>query len=160
MPLIADINQTFKCFIPMKYIIKVLANFSKGLPVLFFYVTPSIGIHIRTKLKMEANSPLFFDPLSLEEPCKRITLLPEIIDENTKAKIKKIFATGKSYNMLEELSPKEANDILIRTCPRDVNAARIANLPPTTRYLIKYFFLLIYILSAIKRNRINYLFPI
>lgn len=108
----------------MTYIIKVLYSFNKSLPVLFFYVTPSVASVVRKNLTMKEGSDVYFDPLSKDEPHKRITLLPDVVLEETKNKIKEIYNSTKEYNMLEELSAKEANDILIRTCPKEASSQK------------------------------------
>ena len=59
---------------------------------------------------------LFYDPMSKEDPYKRITLLPEIITDDTKSALKTLF--NKS---IDELNTKEANEILVKTCPKESN---------------------------------------
>lgn len=58
----------------------------------------------------------YYNPMSVIDPYKRITLLPECISEDSKLALKALF--GK---LMDELSAREANDILVRTCPRDSN---------------------------------------
>lgn len=119
-PLVNDASKTFPIFIPSKQILKVLANFQKSLPVLFFYLLPSAANYIRDKLSMQEGSDIYFDPLSKEDPFKRITLLPDVIPEETRSTILEIYsARYYEYTMIDELSTKEANDILIRTCPKE-----------------------------------------
>lgn len=119
-PLVTDMSRSYSLFIPSKQILKVLVNFQKSLPVLFFYILPSAGTHVRNKLLMREGSDIYFDPLSKQDPFKRITLLPESISEETRSIILEIFSTRYfEYTMIEELTLKEANDILIRTCPRE-----------------------------------------
>lgn len=54
--------------------------------------------------------------MSKVDPFKRITLLPETITEDCKVALKALF--GK---VMDELNSREANDILVRTCPKESN---------------------------------------
>lgn len=54
--------------------------------------------------------------MSKIDPFKRITLLPEIITDDSKMTLKALF--GK---VMDELNAREANDILVRTCPKESN---------------------------------------
>ncbi|VVC99429.1 unnamed protein product [Leptidea sinapis] len=58
----------------------------------------------------------YYDPMSKVDPYKRITLLPEVLTDEAKVALKTLF--GK---VLDELNPKEANEILVRTCPKEIN---------------------------------------
>lgn len=100
-------------------VVKVLVNFQKMLPVIFYYVKPSLGEAIRRQLGMTDGSDIYFDPLSGEEAYKRITILPEAISEEAKHMIRQIY--GKPYNIIDELTSKEANNILMKTCPKEVS---------------------------------------
>lgn len=53
----------------------------------------------------------------LDHTHKRITLLPDKLPEDSKVILTNLFSRG---HKIDELSPKEANDILIRASPRDV----------------------------------------
>lgn len=53
----------------------------------------------------------------LDHTHKRITLLPDKLADDSRAIITALFARG---DKMEELNPKEANDILLRASPRDV----------------------------------------
>lgn len=60
--------------------------------------------------------------MSKIDPFKRITLLPETISDEAKMTLKMLF--GK---VMDELNAREANDILVRTCPKESNnVARMA----------------------------------
>lgn len=60
--------------------------------------------------------------MSKIDPFKRITLLPETISDEAKITLKVLF--GK---VMDELNAREANDILVRTCPKESNnVARMA----------------------------------
>lgn len=105
--------------IDKRTIVKVLVNFNRLLPVIFYYVTPNAARTVREALNMlDEDSEPYFDPLGKEEAFKRITVLPENFTEAMRSAIKLIYS--KPTNILEELSSKEANDILVRTCPRDI----------------------------------------
>lgn len=54
--------------------------------------------------------------MSKVDPFKRITLLPESITDESKVVLKALF--GK---LVDELNSREANDILVRTCPKEMN---------------------------------------
>ncbi|CAH0556439.1 unnamed protein product [Brassicogethes aeneus] len=102
-------------------IVRVLVNFNKALPLLFYYLTPTVGANVRELLGMEKGSEPYFNPLSeKDESHKRITLLPEEFTEEDKTFLQEIY-TGPPHNILDELLAKEANDILVKTCPKDLN---------------------------------------
>lgn len=98
--------------------VKVLVSFNKIMQVIFYYVKPSMGQKIREILGMTEGSEPYFDPLSSQETCRRITVLPEMLFDNVKPLFKQIY--GKPVNIMDELNAKEANDILIMTCPKEV----------------------------------------
>lgn len=58
-----------------------------------------------------------------DETQRRITLLPERLHEDNKVALKNIF--GSLTNVLEELSNKEANDILVRASPKEVSLLQV-----------------------------------
>lgn len=58
----------------------------------------------------------YYNPVSKTDAFKRITLLPECISEDAKQALKKLF--GK---VMDELSSREANEILVRTCTQESN---------------------------------------
>ncbi|EFA03603.1 hypothetical protein TcasGA2_TC013691 [Tribolium castaneum] len=100
-------------------IVKVLISFQKSLPVLFYYLLPSVGAVVREALDMTPVSDYYFDPLSeIEEAHRRITLLPESLSEESKITLQKIYSKN---SLLDELTYKEANDILIKTCPKELS---------------------------------------
>lgn len=55
--------------------------------------------------------------MSKIDPYKRITLLPETLSDDAKVALKALF--GK---VMDELSSREANEILVRTCPKENNS--------------------------------------
>ncbi|KAF2897296.1 hypothetical protein ILUMI_08881 [Ignelater luminosus] len=119
VPTPKDPNDIKTIVIERKHMVKVLVNFQKALPVVFYYVVPSVGHLVREQLGMIEGSELYFDPLSKEEAYKRITVLPENVTEETKTVFKHIY--GKPVNIMDELTTKEANDILVKTCPRELS---------------------------------------
>ncbi|KAG5874832.1 hypothetical protein JTB14_009289 [Gonioctena quinquepunctata] len=99
--------------------VKVLASFNSSLPVIFYYLNLSAAEKIRKELDMTADSDYYFDPISMEDEAqRRVTLLPDDIEENDRNLFQLIYAS--SSNILDELNVKEANDILIKTCPKEL----------------------------------------
>lgn len=108
--------------IEKKDVIKVLASFNIALPVFFYYLNPDLATTIREELCMTADGDYYYDPLSTEEEAfRRITLLPDDVGDNDKDIFQTIY--GGSPNLIDELNVKEANDILIKTCPKDLTRA-------------------------------------
>ncbi|CAB3221398.1 unnamed protein product [Arctia plantaginis] len=102
--------------IQLKEVVRILVHFGKGLPVIFLYTMSKCGVYIRKALDMTDESGPYYDPMSKIDPFKRITLLPETISEEAKITLKALF--GK---VMDELNAREANDILVRTCPKESN---------------------------------------
>ncbi|KOB73014.1 Sentrin/sumo-specific protease senp7 [Operophtera brumata] len=103
--------------ISLKEVVRILVHFGKGLPVIFLYTMIRTGQYIRNSLDMVEDSGPYYDPMSKVDPFKRITLLPETITEDCKVALKALF--GK---VMDELNSREANDILVRTCPKENNS--------------------------------------
>lgn len=80
---------------------------------------------------MEKGSDIYFDPLSeVNETHRRITLLPDHFTDDMKLNMKKIYAHQSltppfTSNILEELTPKEANHILMKSCPKELAKSAI-----------------------------------
>ncbi|XP_071455706.1 sentrin-specific protease 6-like isoform X2 [Hetaerina americana] len=117
VPDIEDSSKVVSITFTLKDVVKALIHFGRAMPVIFLYTSYQCGIKIRNSLKMTSRSGLFYDPCALDETQKRITLLPERMTEDTKARLKSIFC-GK--DLLVELDSKEANDILVRASPKEV----------------------------------------
>ncbi|XP_056631057.1 uncharacterized protein LOC130441410 isoform X1 [Diorhabda sublineata] len=127
-------------------VVKVLASFNSSLPVIFYYINTALAAKVRMELDMTSDSEYYLDPLTLEEEAqRRITLLPDDNLEEQKETFELIYSFP--VNILEELNIKEANDILIKTCPKDLvkptpgylNFTKIKQLmiyPPEGRYRI------------------------
>ncbi|XP_075233482.1 uncharacterized protein LOC142331448 isoform X2 [Lycorma delicatula] len=130
VPSIEDSSKSIKVRIPYSQIVKVLAHYGRGLPVFFIYTTPLMGSKIRDVLKMISKDGFYYDPASKVETQKRITLLPERLSDTAKCKIKAILSNFFDKNMYEELCSKEANDILVRASPKEVqNILRKTGMP-------------------------------
>lgn len=108
-------------------IVKVLISFQKQLLVLFYYLRPHTGALIRNMLGMADGQDVFFDPLSENESQRRITLLPENIADEAKLFLQQIYMNS-SNSILDELTCKEANDILIKTCPKELTQSALYNM--------------------------------
>ncbi|KAJ8910989.1 hypothetical protein NQ315_010818 [Exocentrus adspersus] len=105
-------------------IVKVLASFNKSLPVFFYYLNPSLAKTIREELDMVPDGDYYYDPLSSkEEAYRRVTLLPDDVADEDKTNFQMIY--GCTPGMLDELNVKEANDILIKTCPKELTKATL-----------------------------------
>lgn len=102
--------------IPLKEVVRVLVHFGKGLPVIFLYTMKRCGVFISKTLDMDEASGVYYNPMAKEDPYKRITLLPEVISDDAKNALKALF--GK---VIDELNVREANEILVRTCPKETN---------------------------------------
>ncbi|KAJ8948885.1 hypothetical protein NQ318_005506 [Aromia moschata] len=105
-------------------IVKVLASFNKALPVFFYYLNPALAKLIREGLDMTPEGDYYYDPLSSkEEAYRRITLLPDDVSDEDRDTFLKIY--GGTPGILDELNVKEANDILIKTCPKELTKAAL-----------------------------------
>jgi len=102
-------------------IIKVLIHFGRACPVLFFYTRPAAAARIRKGLKMLDRNGYYYDSMSSDETHRRITFLPDKIDDDCKAILKEIYGNP-DQNVLAELTGKEANDILVKASPKEVQA--------------------------------------
>lgn len=73
---------------------------------------------IREQIGMVEGTDPYFDPLSSEEAYKRITILPEYLVDDAKSLFTEVYS--KPLNIMDELTVKEANDILLMTCPKEL----------------------------------------
>ncbi|KAG7299477.1 hypothetical protein JYU34_016438 [Plutella xylostella] len=115
-PSLKDESRDVALQIQLKEVVRILVHFGKGLPVIFLYTMSKCGVYIRKALEMTDESGPYYNPISKIDPFKRITLLPESISEDAKVTLKTLF--GK---VMDELNAREANDILVRTCPKEGN---------------------------------------
>ncbi|XP_014277075.1 sentrin-specific protease 6 isoform X2 [Halyomorpha halys] len=121
VPSLSKTNCSTVIKILMKDIVKVLIHFgnkSSSGPTMFYYITHEASKKIREALHMSSkNKNHYFDPTSKEELHKRITLLPDKITEEERLFIKSIY---ESRCLMEEITWDEANDILVRAAPKDI----------------------------------------
>ncbi|XP_043281309.1 uncharacterized protein [Venturia canescens] len=125
VPLLEDENSFVNLEIKYKEIVKVLIHFGKMMPVLFFYTSTSSAAAIREVLGMQDPKGPYYDPAGRDNTHKRITLLPEILEPEAKIILKGLFMPD---DLLVELTPKEANDILVRCSPKDATNPALGNL--------------------------------
>uniref|UniRef100_A0A0K8SIL6 Uncharacterized protein n=1 Tax=Lygus hesperus TaxID=30085 RepID=A0A0K8SIL6_LYGHE len=100
-------------------IVKILGNFGKTVPVLFYYTTANAAEKIRRILQMyppEQHRGPYYDPTSSAQMHRRIMLLPEKISEETRLFLK---CTYDNQCLLENLSLDEANAILMNASPSE-----------------------------------------
>jgi len=107
--------QNLATFILMKNdIIKIQAHFGRGIPALFVFASPSACAKIRTTLKMNKATGLWLDLSLSDESMRRITILPEKITEETKSLLLRLYSGA-----IEEIDGQTANDILVKSSPKD-----------------------------------------
>ncbi|CAL4089886.1 unnamed protein product, partial [Meganyctiphanes norvegica] len=132
----ADEKELVTIDIPIKKIVKILGHFGRCLPVFFVYVKPSMGSIVRNALNMNDQSGLYFDPSSLDESQKRITILPDKFNETSRSVFKDLFkyqVSGSSRFILDEIDQKEANEILVRSSPENLPAKPTATKKPQVK---------------------------
>ncbi|XP_046392119.1 uncharacterized protein LOC124160329 isoform X2 [Ischnura elegans] len=117
VPDIEDCSKSVTVTFPLRDVVKALIHFGRAMPVIFLYTSFQCGVKLRNCLGMTSKNGLYYDPCAVDETQKRITLLPERMTEDTKSRLKLIFC-GK--DRLGELDSKEANDILVRASPKEV----------------------------------------
>ncbi|XP_054260206.1 uncharacterized protein LOC128984862 [Macrosteles quadrilineatus] len=119
IPAIGTTNKYVDVKILHHEIIKVLISFNRSMPVLFFYTRPAAAVRIRKLLLMTDKTKFYYDCMSSDETHRRITFLPEKIDEECKSTLKDIYSNPDSP-VLAELTGKEANAILVKASPKEV----------------------------------------
>ncbi|XP_012261070.2 uncharacterized protein LOC105688968 isoform X2 [Athalia rosae] len=130
VPLLEDDTNFVPLEVKFKDIVNVLIHFGRAMPVLFFYTTTNAGGMIRELLGMQDPKGPYYDPAGRDHTHKRITLLPELIEEEAKLILKTIFSPD---DLLIELTSKEANDILVRASPKDsLNTSSMTKRPGQT----------------------------
>ncbi|XP_076301470.1 uncharacterized protein LOC143219351 isoform X2 [Lasioglossum baleicum] len=118
VPLLEDDKSFVTLEVKLQDLVKVLIHFGKAMPVLFFYTSTNSGAMIRELLGMQDPKGPYYDPAGKDHTHKRITLLPEKLSEESKVVLKSLFS---QRQLLEELTSKEANDILVRASPKDTS---------------------------------------
>ena len=108
-------GQLVTLTIKRESIMKILAHFGKSMPLLFLFCTAGECARIRQVLKMtNAKTGLWFDMGSSDETMKRLTILPDKLTEDNKKTICELYKS-----IIEELDSKHANEILVRSSPKD-----------------------------------------
>ena len=95
-------------------ILKVLAHFSKSMPLLSLYISSSACQKTRNLLGMTSRQSFYLDVQSADETQKRITILPEKLTEDIKMILKQHFSVK-----VQELESSYAEEILVRSSPKD-----------------------------------------
>ena len=117
VPAIINTSEVVGINIPMSDVVKVLAHFGKKcMPLLFLYISPAACNRARKMLKMTNSQSFFLDVHSTDETQKRITIIPEKVTEDNKQILKQHFGSK-----VQELERKEANDILVRSSPKNLH---------------------------------------
>ncbi|CAL1674391.1 unnamed protein product [Lasius platythorax] len=116
VPLLEDATSFVTLDVKYKDIVKLLIHFGKTMPVLFFYTSPNSSAMIRELLGMQDPKGPYYDPAGKDHTHRRITLLSDKLPDDSRPKLTSLFSRG---DKIEELNPKEANDILLRASPRD-----------------------------------------
>ncbi|XP_025270325.1 uncharacterized protein LOC105249552 isoform X2 [Camponotus floridanus] len=116
VPLLEDATSFVTLDVKYKDIVKLLIHSGKTMPVLFFYTSPSAAARIRELLGMQDPKGPYYDPAGKNHTHRRITLLSDKLPDDSKSKLTTLFSRG---NKMDDLNPKEANDILLRASPRD-----------------------------------------
>lgn len=119
VPGILPPNEVITISIAMADVLKVLVHFGKSMPLLFLYVSQEACVRIRRQLRMVNNQAFFLEVQSQDETQKRITILPEKLTEENKVVLKQHFE-----HKLQELESKDANEILVRSSPKDIAMLR------------------------------------
>ena len=122
-------GQLVTLTIKRESIMKILAHFGKSMPLLFLFCTAGECARVRQVLKMtNPKTGLWFDMGSADETMKRLTILPDRLTEENKTAIVKLYGS-----MIEELDSKHANEILVRSSPKDSKVILV------TRFYSLYF---------------------
>jgi len=119
VPAIMNNMEIVTITIPMSDVLKVLAHFGKSMPLLFLYISPGACKRARASLSMNSNQSFFIDITSGDETQKRVTILPEKLTDENKILLKRHFGTT-----LQEVESKEANEILVRSSPKDLHVLK------------------------------------
>jgi len=121
VPAIKKEMEMITIHVEINEVFKVLAQLGKFMPVLFLYVSVSACQKTREILKMTDHKGYYLDVLSEDETQKRITIMPEKLTEDDIEIMKNHFGSN-----LQELQSKDANDLLIRSSPKDQDLKTIA----------------------------------
>jgi len=95
-------------------VMQIMAHFNKNLPIIFLYISPSACAAVRAELGMERRYGLWLDLNATDETMRRVTILPDRLQDEHKQILKQIYNDN-----LEELDSKKANELLVRSSPKD-----------------------------------------
>ncbi|XP_030760766.1 uncharacterized protein LOC115885866 isoform X2 [Sitophilus oryzae] len=100
-------------------VVKVLVCFNKALPVVFYYLNAHVAPDICEALNLTKESGIYYDPIEeKEDSYRKVTLLPEDLSDEHRFAFQEIYSAAPN-SLMEDINAKEANDILIKTCPKD-----------------------------------------
>ena len=119
VPGIINPNEVVTLNIPMKEVYKVLAHFGKQMQFLFLDISEAACQKARKKLMMTNSLGFYLDIRSEDETQKRITILPEKLDQKDKYFCKAILEQHFSSS-LKEIRSEEANEILVKSSPKGI----------------------------------------
>ena len=120
-----------------KQLLQFEAHFSRHLSVIFLYVTPTVSRQYSQKLGLEKNihGGPFWDSLSTVESQKRLTLLPDCLDEAAKESMKQTFTRS---GVFREISLAKANETLVKSSSVDTEGVQKSILTRTDWTLIPH----------------------
>ncbi|KAF7989037.1 hypothetical protein HCN44_007347 [Aphidius gifuensis] len=123
VPLIEDESNAVKIHVRYQDIGKVLIHFGES--VIFFYTNTTSGSKIREILGMQDSKGPYYDPAGKNQTHKRITLLTESLNEESKTILKQLFLMN---NLFEEITTEEPTVTLARLPPNgDLNDSSSKN---------------------------------
>lgn len=113
-------------------LLQMEVHFSRSMPVIFIYTTPSLSRAISRTLGLVSGEGPFFDSLSINECEKRLTLLPSDLDDAAKHAIRQAFVPR---GIFKEINHPEANKILVKSAPPEVieGIRQTQSEPPTNK---------------------------
>uniref|UniRef100_A0A0K2UJS5 Putative LOC100642437 [Bombus terrestris] n=1 Tax=Lepeophtheirus salmonis TaxID=72036 RepID=A0A0K2UJS5_LEPSM len=129
VPSIKDPSVAITLDIKKKDFMQFDAHFGRGMPIFFLFISVQACRKIRDLLKMESSHTQWLDVASQDETQKRITILPDKMNDDAKHILLRNFGN----ELLTELGPKEANDILVRSSPKDNIVFRMATHLPQNK---------------------------
>merc|ERR1719412_253028 len=100
---------------------QIYAHFGRTMPLLFIFCNSVACARIRNALKMTSkNTGLWFDVECPDETMKRLTILPDKMTDDTKNIMVKYYG-----DLIKELDSKTANEILVRSSPKDAKIRQL-----------------------------------
>lgn len=111
-------SETVHITIETFQLLQLEVHFSRSMPVIFLYVTPSLSRSISLLLGLTKDGPgPYFDALSTKEFEKRLTLLPSDLDDAAKNAIRQAFVPK---GVFREIDSNEAHRLLVLSSPPEV----------------------------------------